>query len=1164
MSGKVYPLSPNQSAAVEPLDSVWLSASAGTGKTQVLSARVLRLLLQEDVDPSQILCLTFTKAGAAEMANRVSEVLAGWVRMPDEVLGKDLLAIGARNDAATISRARGLFACVLDCPGGGLRIDTIHAFSQWLLSAFPEEAGLRPGTRAMEDRDREVLAQQVLSDMLVEWQRDGETEMLDALADLSIRMGPGEARAWMLRCGEARDLWFGAGGWQDDLEPRLRGVLGIPADADESDLAQLCSDEAFDVASLRACIADLEAWGTATADKGIASINAWLSLEPADRLESLHILSNDFFKKADFETPDRGASRGEQIEKKAPGYIAHTEAVSRSLDTVFELRNALQLVAWLAPALRIGRRFALKWDEAKKREGFVDFDDLIRNAAGLLSRADMADWIRFKLDRRFDHILVDEAQDTNAAQWLIIKKLAEEFYAGKGQRDGKMRTVFVVGDYKQAIFRFQGTSPENFEAAKRYFEKEMAEAAKNAAQLRENIDARELQDLDLDRSYRTSQPILDFVDKAIASIGPRNIGLKEDPPKHEGATDRPGEVVLWKPVSMIPDEDEEEEEPEERQQWISPPERLMADKLAEQVRCWLDEGYPLFKGEKRNAGPGDIMILVRKRRELAGLIVARLHAAGIPVAGVDRLRIGAPLAVQDLMAALRFAAQPLDDLNLANLLVSPLGGWSQDDLLEHGYRAKNVRLWDHVRKSEHPFAMATTERLRDLLRRADFEPVQALLHWILVGPWQGRRNLVARLGGEANDPIDELLNAAQAFASAHTPSLQGFIRWFDAGEGELKREAGESSGLVRVMTVHGSKGLQAPIVILADAVGDPDRSLSSPLELPDGDRSVPIPALSARDSIPRIEDAKAAAAAEEREEHWRLLYVAMTRAEEALFLGGALLSKEKAPAPDSWHARLEPLFDGDPEDDPIWGYRRTHGARGEAHTGLVPSEREDVTAELPDWATRPIGPEPRPPRPLAPSAAGEDAGADPPLPPDIAKEAARRGVLIHALLERVPQVAAADREEKARQWLAKQADDLGEEAREEMLQSALTVLDTPEFTAIFAPDALAEIPLAATVEGQVVAGTADRLLVEEKCVTVVDFKTARRPPSTLAEVPQTTIRQMAAYAAALERIYPGREVRAAVLYTQTPQLIAIPAAMLAEGKGALSTTQESYPPESVE
>ncbi len=1148
MSGEVHKLEGEQAQAVDPRDSVWLSASAGTGKTQVLSARVLRLLLREDVEPGQILCLTFTKAGAAEMATRVKEVLASWVRLPDTELSAQLAAIGEAALPDVRQRARALFAQVLDCPGGGLRIDTIHAFSQWLLAAFPEEAGLIPGAKPMEDRDREILAMRVLADLLLEWEERGETALLEGVEGLSVRMGPDGARKWLMRCAEARDVWLGPGGWQEPLDDRVRQLIGLAIDAGPNSLAAMCHDDRFDCDALRRCLRTLEAWDSQTGRDGAQAISAWLSLDPAGRAEAIGTFFGTLLNKGDGQ-PKQLAN----ILKRDFDYGDHIAEVMRCVERVQEHKTLLALAELLVPALTVGRRFALAWDEAKAREGLIDFDDQIRRAAALLTRSDLADWIRYKLDRQFDHILIDEAQDTNAAQWSIIYALTEEFFAGEGQRDGKLRTVFAVGDYKQAIFRFQGTSPENFEAAQRRFANAMMGAAAN------NPDARKLESYGLGRSYRTAQPVLDFVDEAIGAIGHEAFGLKTPPRQHIGDK-RPGLVGVWRPVGG--ESEEEAEAPEAADSWLPGPERAMADNIAAQVKAWLRDGFPLAKGQARNAGPGDIMVLVRKRRELAGLIVARLHAAGVPVAGVDRLRLGAPLAVKDLMAALRFAAQPLDDLSLACLLVSPLIGWSQEQLLEHGYRPEKTRLWDHLRRSSAPEAMRVADALRQLLARADFEPPQALLHWLLVGPWQGRRKLVARLGREANDPIDELLNAALAHSVAHTASLAGFIQWFDAGEGELKREADAGEGLVRVMTVHGSKGLQAPIVILADATGNPDRSLTRGLTLDEvlpggGGRTVPIPDLSQAEMVGRIAAAEAAAAAAERQEHWRLLYVAMTRAEEALFIGGALLSGEKEPAPDSWHARLAPLFDGDPLADDIWGTRHERGepaAAIAARAGGVAATRP----ALPAWVTTPIGPEPRPPRPLAPSSAGQDEGADPPLPSGADSFAARRGVLIHKLLERLPDLPPAERAGRAGEWLARQAADVPEAEREAMLGSVLAVLSAPGWAEIFSPAALAEVPLAATVGGQVIAGTADRLLVAAERVLVVDFKTARRPPSGLNEVPPGTLRQMAAYAAALEAIYPGRTIEAAVLYTQTPRLVAIPAAVLAEHKAGLVGIEESF------
>lgn len=1153
MSGKVFPLADNQAEAVAPQRSVWLSASAGTGKTQVLSARVLRLLLRPGVTPSQILCLTFTKAGAAEMAERVNAVLARWVRLPAISLASELKAIGAPVDPATQDRARTLFAAVLDCPGGGLRIDTIHAFSQWLLAAFPDEAGLIPGSRPMEDRDRDLLAHQVLSAMVADAEAAGDASVLGPLGLLSERMGPAEVPQWLMRCAAARDLWFGAGGWQPPMRERVLRLLGLPGDAGDESLAELCCEGVFDCAALDRVRAANAIWGTASAEKSLTAIDDFLSASGMGRVTAAGALETTLFTQ-------KGEPKWlKNLEKCDADYSLHLEAVAASLATLRERKALLALADLVVPALELGRRFALAWDEAKTREGLIDFDDQIRRAADLLSNSAISAWIRYKLDRRFDHILVDEAQDTNAEQWDIVRALTDDFFSGEGQRPGVQRTLFVVGDYKQAIFGFQGTNPREFAAAREYYRQVIDALAANDASIYPLLP------LGLGRSYRTSQPVLDFVDAAIAAIGPESFGLgaAETVESHVGYQ-RPGLVTMWQPVSARGD-DLADEGPED---WLSEPEREMASRIAAKVSSWLRDGFPLSRDGGRNAGPGDVMVLVRKRRELAGLIVARLHAAGVPVAGVDRLRLGAPLGVKDLMAALRFAAQPLDDLSLASLLVSPLVGWSQDDLLAHGYRDKGVRLWDHLRRGETDLQRQTSAKLLDLLRIADFEPPQAMLRWMLVGPWQGRKGLVARLGAEVNDPIDELLNAASAYASTSTASLAGFIAWFEAGDGEIKRESESGGRLVRVMTVHGSKGLQAPIVILADAAGNPDASRTRGLALHEevvggGLRTVPLPSLRKEEHAGPIREAEAAAKAAEREEHWRLLYVAMTRAEEALFIGGALGKRETEPNENSWYARLSQVMTGEEIADPVWGARREWGSLPAPSVAAQRAAMPGPVA-MPDWALVPIGPEPRPPRPLAPSSVGSEQGADPPLPPDAVRTAARRGVLMHRLLERLPDVAPAQRAASARTWLARQAADLAVEERDEMLAGALAVLEEPAFAHVFAPGALAEVPLAATVEGQVIAGTADRLLVEPGRITVVDFKTARRPPSSLAEMPESTLRQMAAYAAALEAIYPGREICAAVLYTHTPLLIAIPEDMLAARKAHFAPKSESFADRPVE
>ncbi|WP_082697931.1 double-strand break repair helicase AddA [Novosphingobium fuchskuhlense] len=1157
---QVYPLQDNQRLAVQPERTVWLSASAGTGKTQVLSARVLRLLLQDGVSPDQILCLTFTKAGAAEMATRVNDVLARWVRLPETQLARELGDIGASMGPQTVARARSLFAAVLDCPGGGLRIETIHAFSQWLLGAFPAEAGLVPGTRAMEDRDRDLLLREVLATLLIEAQQQGDEALFNALEDLSLRMGEDAVPAFLLRCASAHDLWEGPGAWQPPLRPRINRLLGLDAEEDGSGLADLVRDSVFDVRAVEVCMEANRRWGTKSGLDSAAIMKDWLEALPTARMAGLDDFARQFVNK------DGSAKSPRYLIKHEPQYADYQLSVIEDLQRVQEMRALIDLAARLDPALTLGRRFALAWGEAKVREGFIDFDDQIRAAADLLTRQAPAEWIRYKLDRRFDHILVDEAQDTNAAQWrIVLDGLVGDFFSGEGQRGEANRTLFVVGDYKQAIFGFQGTSPENFALARERVRRELDALAAVTAD-----PGKALLPLGLGRSYRTAASVLAFVDRAIKAIGTERFGLPEAPEPHRGDEARPGMVTLWKPVGGSADEEDEApagEGDEGAETWLSRPDRVMADQIALQVRQWLDAGFPLHKGSPRRATPGDIMVLVRSRKALAGLIVARLHARGVPVAGVDRLRLGAPLAVKDLVAVLRFCSQPLDDLNLASLLVSPLVGWSQDMLLQHGYRAKGTALWDHLRSTEGPETHAAMEQLRGALAKADFGTPAQLLHWLLVGPWQGRRRLVARLGAEVNDPIDELINAASAYAGGQTPSLVGFLQWFDAGDGELKRETGQKADLVRVMTVHGSKGLEAPIVILADAAADPGqatRELALIEDVAGERRTVPLPPLrKAEQAGPvRVEAERAAAA--EREEHWRLLYVAMTRAEEALFIGGALRSRDKAPPEESWYAQLAPLFgdeDGEWREDPIWGASRQLGGLGPLPPAAAAVLQPPAPSiDLPEWLDAPLPAEPRPPRPLAPSRLGEaDEASDPPSRPGpAARMAARRGTLMHRLIERLPELAPEAREAAALGWLSRMGPEFAAEDRAAMAAAAIRVLAEPAWAEVFGPGSLAEVPIAAVVGERVVSGTLDRLLLQEGRVQVVDFKTDRRPPQGIDDVPLASLRQMAAYVAALEVIYPGRLVEAALLYSHTPQLIAIPAALMAAHKPSLQAAQESF------
>jgi ATP-dependent helicase/nuclease subunit A len=1108
------PLQPEQREASDPREQVWLSASAGTGKTQVLVARVLRLLLRPGTDPSSILCLTFTKAGAAEMSNRLSERLAHWVRLPGAELATELKALGEDFGPESQMRARGLFARVLDARGGGLRIQTIHSFSQALLSSFPLEAGLAPGMRQLEGREEAALGRRVLADLVLRAEQEGDRRLITNLQALSRRLGEEGAESLLRDCARAPEALeqLPAG-----IAPFVRQALDLPIENVEAHIAEQCGDALFDLASLEQVASQNRSWGTSKGVDRADSVVRWRSLSPGERAHALEEL-HSVWARADGEP--RSFGKGQ-----APSTGDYAEYASRlhgRCKVLIELRVRARLADLFAAALEAGRAYARAYSEAKRAAGVVDFDDLIRATVALLQEPGMGDWIRYKLDQGTDHILVDEAQDTNLRQWAIIRALSEEFFAGEGAEGLKVRTIFSVGDYKQAIFGFQGTDPIFFADAREYF-------ASQAAGVKGRTG---LLDLSLSRSFRSTPPVLELVDATVAALPADALGEGVRIEEHRSAVPGPGLVTLWKPVSADEGEDDDGEEG-----WVSDAQRNFATQLARQIKDWLATPMMLRNGPLK---PQDIMVLVRKRGELASLIVARLYAEGVPVAGLDRLRLNAPLAVRDLLAAARFALQPNDDLTLASLLVSPLIGWSQEELLAHSVPRAGP-LWRHLRANAARQVGEAAEVLTGLLNAADFTTPYRFFEGLLSGPLDGRRKLLGRLGEEARDPIEELLSAALAFERQATPSLQRFLDWFDRGDVDIVRDPSQPLDAVRVMTAHGAKGLQAPLVILADATGDPAANRRNRLNWTIEGLDHPLPLFRPRkdELAGSLADDLAAAERKDREEHWRLLYVAVTRAEERLYVGGALGPRAKGvPPEESWYAAIERGMRGLGAEPQVDGRYEWAGLAPQdvVMPKAAAAKPGPAPVRLPDWASRQAPVEARPPRPLAPSSIGIDDASDPP-PSGAMRAAAERGRLLHALFERLPMVESGQRRAVAERWLAGAGRLASPAERGELIELACAIIDDPAYADLFAADALAEAPIAAVVEGQVIAGTVDRLHITAEQVRFVDFKTNRRAPSGLADVPPSHLKQMAAYAAALRQIFPDRAVEAALLYTAGPVLI---------------------------
>lgn len=1124
----------DQASAAAPDVHAWVAASAGTGKTQVLSARVLRLLLQ-GTPPQAILCLTFTKLAAAEMKTRIFDRLAHWARCEDAQLAHDLAALRAGNDAEMMDRARRLFATVLDAPQG-LAIETIHAFAQGLIASFPVEAGVAPGFRTLDDRDGAALRRRLLGEAIDRADAEGDTDFLADLAQVSI--AGGEARLTQVVARLAGHDETLATLRREAVTPMLRRGLRLAPDGN-AETALAAAMARFDADSVAHLADAFTVHGAVTAKAAADSVRIWLGAD--DRAAHFDRLCSFFLTaKGEPRSPKAVPAAAERAE---PGLCALFCDLAADVVAILAEQRLEQAVALAAAHLRIGIVVAADWRAAKARLGVIDYDDMIAAAVRLLDGGKAADWVRYKLDQRIDHVLVDEAQDTNEAQWTIVRSLAEEFFAGLGARDVQ-RTLFVVGDFKQAIFGFQGSDPRVYAAMKEHF----ANLAKDALEL--------WRDIPLATNFRSVPAVLTVVDKVADVLGHTALDQSGLVPPHLAHRDSmAGAVTLWPACAPETDDAEESEADDEESDGVdgndtpartTRAEVALAHKVAAQIADWIHSPTPLrLPSTGRRVQPQDILVLVRSRSAFSGALVGALHQHRVPVAGVDRLKLSDPLAVADLLALVRFALQPNDDLALAGLLVSPFLDIGHDRLFTLAADRRGS-LWEAVRGSLDAKVVEAHDWLSELLGFADFAAPYAFLERILSGPLKGRQRLLERLGEEARDAIDAVLDQALAFEALQAPSLQGFLAFVDDDSIEIKRDPEAPLAAVRLMTVHGAKGLQAPVVILADATKPRNPERSAPLMMSfDNGPELPVFLKSRTGFDGRLGEAIAAAEQDDIREHCRLLYVALTRAEDLLFITGPVGANGKVPE-GSWYSSVEAAMTELEADTIEVPGMDGSGLRFASGDPALPADEvtklaPDPALHLPLWIETPPPQEARPPRPLSPSAIAKDGVAEPPPSPEM-RAAARRGTALHALFERLPDIAPDRRRGVGEAFIAGA---FPEQDAAALVTTALRVLDDPQFAAVFAPDALAEAPVAAVVGEIVVTGTVDRLLVSDSEVLVVDFKTGRRVPADANAIDPYYLRQMGAYVAALQRVFPGRPVRAALLYTEGPKLLPIPDGLIA-------------------
>lgn len=1090
-----------QIEAADPRLSTWLSANAGSGKTRVLTDRVARLLL-EGTRPENILCLTYTKAAASEMQNRLFKRLGEWAMMPGQDLRRQLVEMGVSTqvDSDAIANARTLFASAIETPGG-LKIQTIHSFCAGILRRFPLEAEVSPQFKEMEDRAAQILREEVLDEMA-----DGPDAA--ALSGFANHYTGADIDGFLASVTSRRAAFLKA---PDTKE--LARFFNIAADATHADAIKIAfiggeSDLVDD-------LVDACANATATYQKTAAALKA-IDLAAPD-LETLsavapHLLFADKSSKSRNWPQSRHKKAVEALEPIIDDVHAWMDRTAEA----FDFLNRVDALAKTKALFSFAIPFVRAYETKKVQRGALDFDDLISKAKALLEDPNVAQWVLFRLDGGVDHVLVDEAQDTSPDQWDIVRLLTQEFSTGLGANPDRDRTVFVVGDKKQSIYSFQGADPEGFDRMRDHFAAELQKVQKP------------LQNTQLQYSFRSSAAVLQFVDQTFK--GEMTAGLDADVTHLAFKDDMPGRVDLWPAVEPIKKAEERE--------WDDPVDLkgdtnhkvILAKKIAAQIKQMIaQDTLPVKDGEtwaRRKITPGDILILVQRRSDLFGEIISACKKAGLEIAGADRLKLAGELAVKDISAVLNFLALQDDSLSLAAALKSPLFGWSEKQLYQLAQpRPKSQSLWETLRQSDDH--QDTMEILKDLRDKSDFLRPYDLINRLLVRH-DGRKKLLARLGHEAEDGIDALLSQALGYESSNVPSLTGFLNWLQTEDVTVKRQMDSAGDRIRVMTVHGSKGLEAPIVILPDTTVRKREVRGEFLSSDDGlfwkPKSDAMPPM-----LGAIKDEMLDAQDRERR---RLLYVALTRAENWLIIAAA--GDTGKGTHDSWHSSVAYAMGHVDAVDLLTdlgvGKRFSRWNWDAGH--LVSKSAAAVSAHPKPAFGNSLPEVPVRPDTLAPSGLGGAKIMSGETHTDDSELALAWGRLIHRLLELLPSIPSDQRESAARELIENHPDVGFIDDLEALVAEALAVLASPNLDWVFA-DALVEVPISAPFMGARLFGLIDRLIVTDQDIIAVDFKSNRAVPSSPDVTPSGLVRQMGAYRDALRQIYPNHQIRTVLLWTRT-------------------------------
>ena len=1097
--------------------SSWLTANAGSGKTKVLIDRVARLLL-DGVQPEQILCLTYTKSAAAEMKNRLFDRLGKWAMLADQELNFSLLEMGIQTQLGIeeLKKARTLFARAIEAPGG-LKIQTIHAFCSSLLRKFPLEAGISPQFGELTERGQRDLYLKVLEILSADEATEESFEHFSKIANVS------NWEETISKIVSKRNIFS-----KNKSRSEIYEAFSLSSEVSiEDDISSHFQNGTMSfLKKISGCLQQSNSKVDQKISKELSKISS-IDLTSLQLLEKIFLYSKN--SKAPFTAKLGKFSTKEMRNGLLADYIDEIDDFMVRLET-FRNRRLSYLAAETSFSIhKFASAFLQVYTEQKNFKGLLDFDDLINIAVNLLTTSAVADWVLYRLDGGIDHILVDEAQDTSPSQWKVIETLAQELTSGQGIKENRSRTVFVVGDQKQSIYSFQGADPGQFDRVRDRFSAKLEGAEKT------------LQVASLDYSFRSSQTILALVDKIYEDARAEDFGWGR---KHLAfKSELPGRIDLWPiiPKKLNPNLSKWEEPIElisDADHFVS-----LARLIAQEIKRMIDQDVQVPEQKTINKQPtfrsvraGDFLILVQRRSEIFHEIIRACKDANLPIAGADRLRLAGELAIKDICNFLSFIDNADDDFSLAAILKSPFFGWNEKSLFELAHSREEMTLWQALRNDPIKFAHEL-EVFEDLRSVADLVRPYELIERILI-LHNGRSLLIGRLGKEAEEGIDTLLTQAMDYESSEIPSLTGFLAWISDENIEVKRQFDSSVNQIRVMTVHGAKGLEAPIVILPET-HDFKNEISDEILFTDELAFKKFSSTERSDKTTEVYNSQKQKNSAERD---RLLYVALTRAEVWLIVAAAGNVSDDG---KSWYKKVEKgLINLDAKSEP---FSHGHGLRYQHGKWLVGkcSEKHLKKAskiQLPQIFKENLGTPVKFEKFINPSnlmGSKSIQRIDKVTEGDGAK---LFGTIVHLLLEKLPKSNSNDWQNIVPNLLKWAEIYVSEETQTRAYKQAENILKNPSFEFIFAPDVLAEVQFSTIVEsvgGIPIVGVIDRLVLSQESALIIDFKTNQEVPSSIDEVPLGILKQMGAYAASMQKVFPKKNIELGIIWTHSAELMKI-------------------------